>query len=688
MKRWLESLGIPKKLWLFHLVTALTSGIVAGVIMILTVWTIARGNANTDVQIKASIMADNILPSLQFRDNAVAHDILAGLGRDRDILRAKVIEANGETFAEYLPERPGLAKRLRSKDLIRASIPIMDGKDRLGTVELVRDMNSVYRETTIYTMAIGVAMLVSLLVGSLLILRLQRSITVPLANLTRLMKQVSERNDYTHRTEVTSRDELGDLGLSFNHMIEQIQQRDTALGHELSERLRAEEQLAHLAHHDPVTGLPNRHFFRKCTQDLEKLQGSTDHGMALLFIDLDNFKYVNDTFGHDCGDQLLTEVAMRLQGAVRSNDIVVRFGGDEFVVLLQNVRETALALQLAEKLREILTRPLRLNNQEFVVTCSIGVAVAPLHGRSAEELLQNADAAMYHAKSGGKDGVRLWETTMSDQSTARFSMEADLRHAIDRNELEIHYQPIVDLASQKPVGMEALLRWKHPIQGYVSPMVFIPVAEESGLILQIGEWVMMEAFRQVAAWSADFGPLSIAVNVSARQFRSPNFTARADQIARDSGLNRDQIELELTESMVMGHTAEAVRIMHELVDCGFKLSLDDFGTGYSSLSYLKRFPLNKLKIDRSFVSDLPDDAESAAIAEAIAGLAHTLGMQVVAEGIETLEQAAYLADRQCRYGQGYYFSRPLPASRFPAYLAETRARLLLESRQESSRRHT
>jgi EAL domain-containing protein (putative c-di-GMP-specific phosphodiesterase class I) len=323
-----------------------------------------------------------------------------------------------------------------------------------------------------------------------------------------------------------------------------------------------------------------------------------------------------------------------------------------------------------------------------VVTCSIGVAMSPLHGRNAEELLQNADAAMYHAKSGGKDGVRLWDTSMSDQSSARFSMEADLRHAIDRRELEIHYQPIIDLTSRRPVGMEALLRWKHPVQGYISPMVFIPVAEESGLILHIGEWVMTEAFRQVAEWSADFGPLSIAVNVSARQFRSADFTARTDRIARDSGLARDQIELELTESMVMGHTAEAVRIMHELVDCGFKLSLDDFGTGYSSLSYLKRFPLNKLKIDRSFVSDLPGDAESTAIAQAIAGLAHTLGMQVVAEGIETVEQAVHLTGMRCQFGQGYYFSKPVPASRFPAYLAETRAQLLLDDRKAEPPRFT
>jgi diguanylate cyclase (GGDEF)-like protein len=673
MQQWLESLRIQKKLWLFHLVTALTSGLVAALILVLTVWHVSRSNAVYDADIKAAIVADNILPSLQFRDDRVANEILHGLSRDRDILSAQVVEADGSVFAAFTAEGRNTASRLQGANLIRTSVPLLDGGDRLGSVELVSDLDSVYRETGIYTIAIVVAMLVSLLVGSLLMLRLQRAITTPLTNLTRLMKQVSERNDYSHRTEVTSQDELGELGSSFNHMIEQIQQRDTALGHELAERLRAEEQLAHLAHHDPVTGLPNRHYFRKCALELPKDEEFRLTPMALLFIDLDNFKYVNDTFGHDCGDQLLTRVAERIQSSVRANDLVVRFGGDEFVVLLQHVRDSATALMLAEKLREVLTQPLELNRHEFVVTCSIGVALSPLHGNTAEELLQNADAAMYHAKVAGKNGVRLWENAMSAQSTARFSMESDLRHAIERNELEVHYQPIIQLDSGRAVGMEALLRWKHPTQGFISPVEFIPVAEDSGLILSIGEWVMEETFRQVAEWSREFGPLFIAVNVSARQFRNPAFVSRTREIAHASGLPLAQIELELTESMVMGHTGEATRIMHELVECGFGLSLDDFGTGYSSLSYLKRFPLDKLKIDRSFVSDLPDDAESTAIAEAIAGLAGTLDMRVVAEGIETREQAELLERLNCQFGQGYYFSRPLPASRFPGFIAENQA---------------
>jgi diguanylate cyclase (GGDEF)-like protein len=383
MRQWLESLRIQKKLWLFHLVTALTSGIVAAVIMILTVWNIEKSKAEYNIGIKAAIVADNILPSLQFRDTRTANDILKGLARDKDILSARVTETDGTIFATFTPQNHNIKARLARPNLIRISAPLIQDNEHVGTVELVSDMNSVYRETAIYTLAVAIAMLTSLLVGSLLMGRLNRAISLPLIRLAELMKQVSEHNNYSHRTHANTQDEVGELGRSFNHMIEQIQQRDSALSHELVERKRAEDQLEYLAHHDPVTNLHNRHFFRSNAVNLMRPDGALDHAMALLFIDLDNFKYVNDTFGHDCGDQLLSAVAARLQAAIRGNDMVVRFGGDEFVVLLQGLRETQIALNIAEKLRETITKPLDLNGQEFVVTCSIGIAVAPLHGNTA-----------------------------------------------------------------------------------------------------------------------------------------------------------------------------------------------------------------------------------------------------------------------------------------------------------------
>jgi EAL domain-containing protein (putative c-di-GMP-specific phosphodiesterase class I) len=316
---------------------------------------------------------------------------------------------------------------------------------------------------------------------------------------------------------------------------------------------------------------------------------------------------------------------------------------------------------------------MRIGEREFFITCSIGVALAPEHADNFDDLLQKSDTAMYAAKTAGKNGICLWEASISNDTRARFVLENDLRQALAHDEIEMHYQPIVALASGRMVGMEALMRWRHPARGFVSPAEFIPVAEDTGLILELGEWAMRTAFTQAARWNQHHGPLFVAVNVSGRQFRERGFAEQAEAIARASGLAREMCELEVTESIIMGSTGEAVRLLEDLSSRGFALALDDFGTGYSSLSYLKRFPLDKLKIDRSFVKDLPDDVEDAAIAEAIIGLARTLSMRVVAEGIETAAQAKMLTGLGCQYGQGYYFSKPLPVERMAEFVAENLA---------------
>ncbi|MEO8411526.1 MAG: bifunctional diguanylate cyclase/phosphodiesterase, partial [Propionivibrio sp.] len=414
-----------------------------------------------------------------------------------------------------------------------------------------------------------------------------------------------------------------------------------------------------------------RHFFRRRTGDLMRGNALEHASMALLFIDLDNFKQINDNFGHDCGDQLLVAVAERLLASVRASDMVVRFGGDEFIVLIDRIDTPEHAAQLAQKLLDGITRPFLLgeSENEFFVTCSIGLALAPAQASSFDQLLQRADAAMYAAKSAGKNAIRLWETSISDNSNSRFSMENDLRQALANGEITLHYQPIVELETGVIAGMEALMRWQHPRRGYVPPDQFIPVAEDTGMILELGEWAMRTAFTQAAQWNRRFGPLFVAVNVSGRQFRDRDFAAKAEAIARASGLAREMSELEVTESTLMTHTGGAVAILEDLSARGFSLSLDDFGTGYSSLSYLKRFSIDKLKIDRSFVSDLPHDAEDAAIAEAIIGIARTLSKRTVAEGIESAAQATMLRQLGCRYGQGYHFARPMPADEMSAFIA-------------------
>jgi diguanylate cyclase (GGDEF)-like protein len=665
---WLDRLPIPKKLWLFNLATALIAGVFAAVLLILVVWRVEHAAARDEAGVQAAITAEHLLPALQFGDRGVANEVLAGMRRDEELLSARLFDHEGRLFASFerTADRPPIAA-------IRTVATVTNGPEPLGSVELVHDTARVVKQIATYTGALGVAFTVALLVGTFVIARFHRTITAPLSELTQVMREVSSGGDLSHRATVRGGDELGELGDSFNRMIEQIEHRNIALGRELAERRRAEEQLEHLAHHDQVTGLPNRHFFRRHTRDLQRGRAVGDSEMALFFVDLDNFKYINDNFGHDLGDRLLVAVAERLSDSVRAHDLVVRFGGDEFVIVLDRAGSRAQIQRLAEKILESVTRPLCLGERDFFITCSIGIAVTPGHAEDFDGLLQKADAAMYAAKAAGKNGIRLWEPSITDDSHTRFALESDLRQALGKDEIELHYQPIVALADGRVVGMEALMRWRHPVRGFVSPAEFIPVAEDAGLILALGEWVMRTAFRQAGEWNAGFGPLFVAVNVSGRQFGDPEFAAKAEAAALDSGLPQELRELEVTESIVMENTREVIRRLEDLSARGFSLSLDDFGTGYSSLSYLKRFPLDKLKIDRSFVKDLPDDPEDVAIAQAIVGLARTLSMSVVAEGIETAAQARMLWEMGCQFGQGYYFSKPLPPMAMAAFIAENHA---------------
>ena len=681
MRRLWNRLGdipLKRKLWRFQLLTSLISGLCATVLLVLIVWNVEQRKAEHDAGLKAAIIAENALPALRFRDAKTAEEILGGLSRDDQVLRARIVEPDGHTFAEFASERSVSAGKNAVTGVLHfgVAVPMGVGAGHLGTLEIDSGRAYVFTQILFYVGAVVLSLVLALLIGNFVAMRLQQAITHPLSALVEMMKKVSIGGDFSQRATVSTHDEIGELGESFNRMIEQIELRDKALGKELIERVRAAQQLEYLAMHDQVTGLPNRYSFRRRTDELMQNPSPHDGVRALLFIDLDNFKFVNDTFGHDCGDQLLVEVGKRLSASIRTSDMVVRFGGDEFVVLLDNIADLPQAQLGARKLLDAVIQPFKLFDQDFFITCSIGVAMAADPAENFEELLQKADAAMYVAKIAGKNGIRLWEVSMSNESRTRFELEADLHQALSKGEIELHYQPIVVLASGRIAGMEALMRWHHPARGLVAPDVFIPIAEDSGLILSLGEWAMRTAFAQAALWNERFGPLFMAVNVSGRQFREVEFATKSEAIARASGLAHDMCELEVTESVIMGHSGEAARTLDALSTFGFSLSLDDFGTGYSSLAYLKRFSIDKLKIDRTFIKDLPDDVEDVAITEAIIGLAQTLSMRTVAEGIETAAQATLLRQLGCQYGQGYYFSKPLPVEKMAAFITLNQARTL------------
>ncbi len=438
------------------------------------------------------------------------------------------------------------------------------------------------------------------------------------------------------------------------------------------ERKQAEDRISFMAHHDALTGLPNRALFEEqVAEALETLRG-TAQWAVLAFLDLDNFKLVNDTLGHAAGDELLKVTAVRMRASVRKSDMVVRVGGDEFILLLNGLPcERDIVLARLEDIRAAIAAPMQINGHSLQITCSMGVACFPNQGRTVGELLANADMAMYRAKELGRNNLQVFTEEMAAKAHEKLLKQAELRQAIARDEFLLHFQPQLNLETGRVFAAEALLRWRHPERGMISPGDFIPLAEETGLIVPIGDWVLRAACRQCKAWhEAGLPLLIVSVNVSARQFRERNWATRVEAVLAETGLAPRFLELELTESLIMQDVPGALATMHELEAIGVHLAIDDFGTGYSSLSALKRFPVRRLKIDRSFVEDIPADADDMAITAAIISLAQNLGLRVIAEGVETQAQVDFLRRSGCDEIQGYFFSRPLAHADFEALLRQ------------------
>jgi len=433
-----------------------------------------------------------------------------------------------------------------------------------------------------------------------------------------------------------------------------------------------QEELAHAACHDALTGLPNRVLMTDRVSQAILLARRQRSQSAILFIDLDGFKHINDSLGHVIGDKLLQSVSGRLLACVRAPDTVCRQGGDEFVVLLQELRHASDAAITAKRMLRAIAAVYLIDNREIFVTGSIGVSVYPGDGTDAETLIKNADAAMYQAKRNGHHDYRFFDPDIDDHAAERYSTEQSLRGALERKEFTLHYQPKFDLKSGAISGAEALLRWTHPVLGSVLPSRFIPIAEESGLIVPIGAWVLHEACLQARAWAeAGLTVAPIAVNVSAVQFRSESFLQNLFADLSETGLDPQSLALEMTESVLMRSPELTAPILRALKEKGISVSVDDFGTGYSSLSYLRNFPLDALKIDRSFVQHLGDASHDRAIVRSIISLGQSLHLRVVAEGIETLQDLNFLKDQGCDEGQGYYFFRPLPALQFAGLLVRS-----------------
>ena len=531
------------------------------------------------------------------------------------------------------------------------------------------------------------------LLATVLGFRVANKVVTGLKNLHQGVERVA-RGDYSASNFAPSMDEIGVLAKAFNTMSKEldasraelvIYQRDledrviartselhsanVLLQSEIKERKAAAERIQYLAYYDSLTGLPNRRMFGELLSRSISNARRHETPLAVLFIDLDRFKTINDTLGHEAGDSLLKEVAKRLKSSLRENDIVARLGGDEFVVLLPEITEESHASAVAHKILTTIGRPLVLLGQEFRITASVGITTYPKDGSDEPSLMKNADVAMYQAKAEGKNNFQFYSEELNANSFERLTLESSLRRALERHEFELHYQPKIDFPTGHITGVEALLRWRHQELGTLGPTRFISIAEETGLIVPIGRWVLRSACQQNIAWQREgLAALTMAVNLSARQFNDENLLHDVADILEETGMDAALLELEITESMLMHNVEKAIKTLNGLKQIGVRLAIDDFGTGYSSLSNLKKFPINTIKVDRSFIRDIPGNPEDVGITDAIIAMGRTLSLTVVAEGVETKEQAEFLRQRACDEFQGFYFSKAVQPAEFAKLL--------------------
>ncbi len=535
--------------------------------------------------------------------------------------------------------------------------------------------------------------LACVLLATVLGFRVANKVVTGLKNLQRGVERVA-RGDYSASNFAPSADEIGVLAGAFNAMSKEldasraelvIYQRDledrvvvrtselhsanVLLQSEIKERKASAERIQYLAYYDSLTGLPNRRMFGELLTRSISQARRNENPLAVLFIDLDRFKTINDTLGHEAGDSLLKEVANRLKSSLREHDIVARLGGDEFVVLLPEITEETHASAVAHKILTTIGRPLVLLGQEFRITASVGITTYPKDGADEPTLMKNADVAMYQAKAEGKNNFQFYSEELNANSFERLTLESSLRRALERHEFELHYQPKIDFSTGHITGVEALLRWQHQELGMLGPTRFISIAEETGLIVPIGRWVLKIACQQNIAWQREGLPeLTMAVNLSARQFNDENLLQDVTDILEETGMDAALLELEITESMLMHNVEKAIKTLNGLKQIGVRLAIDDFGTGYSSLSNLKKFPINTIKVDRSFIRDIPGNPEDMGITDAIIAMGRTLSLTVVAEGVETKEQVEFLRQHACDEFQGFYFSRAVQPAEFAKLL--------------------
>jgi len=683
LRGWLEFTSLRQRLMVINLIATGATLVLVSVALVANAYLSHRSAMVERIQMQATTIAKASASALVAGDRRTVVALLTPLVGSPDVTQAAIFDANGEVVAAYRAQDQPLTLTVPSTRTMRhfggstfdVDQPIVFQGRSAGSVRIEASLLSVIRRVAWFGFILALAGIGAIGLCMLVTDRLITAASRPLIQLARLMERVSTEKDFSLRASVHVNDEVGALATGFNRMLHRIEERERALKRQLHERKRAERRLATLANYDALTRLPNRNYFNERLTALLARSARSGEPMALLFLDLDNFKIVNDTLGHHLGDALLKAVGKRIRSCVRASDSVCRLGGDEFTMILEDIKSGDDAGRVAETVVTALSHPFALRDNEVYVTCSIGISVYPKDGRDASTLIKCGDTAMYHAKERGKNNFKFFSADMNDRALKRLALETGLRQALERGEFLLYYQPQVDLASGAIVGAEALLRWRRPGVGLVGPQEFIPIAEETGLIVPIGEWVLWAACSQANLWqSKGQEPVRISINVSPRQFREGEFVRSIANVLEETRLDPFLLVLELTESVLMEDVEAAIAKAHDLRAMGVALSIDDFGVGYSSMSYLKRFPIIEVKIDRSFVSDIPTNGDDVAITKAIVAMAQGLSLEVVAEGVETQAQAEFLRELGCNRAQGHYLGRAGPAEAFEQRLARARDR--------------
>jgi len=620
-------------------------------------------------------VSENCTAAMLLNDQQAAVLALKALAVKPHIIGARLFNKKQEVFADFYQNLAGdphidelktstilQQGHLFSSPYLDVFEPVIHEGEVLGQLMLRTNLAKGNNLLTQYVLVGLPVFAVYSLLAFLLVNGLQRLISEPIKSLASSMRTVSEEKNYSYRVQKTSQDELGSLFDGFNEMLSEIETRDKELQ-------KNEARLGHLAHHDPLTKLPNRLLFHdRLDHSLARAKRMKSR-LAILFIDLDRFKNINDSLGHDIGDKVLCAISERLNSRVREADTLARLGGDEFVIILEHLKRNDDVRRYVEKLLKDLAQRIEGLDQELHVTASIGISLYPDNGEDVDSLIQAADIAMYQAKGQGSNIYQFYAADMNINSRESLLLENQLRSALKEKQLVLYYQPQYELKTGRLIGFEALIRWEHPDLGMVSPLDFIHLAEESGLIVPIGEWILFTACKQMKKMQEQWQlPLRMAVNISPRQFLHPSLVQTVAEVLYRTKLKPCYLELEITESMVMGNVDQAISKMNEFNKMGVELAIDDFGTGYSSLEYLKKFPISKLKIDQSFVRELGTDPDDTAIVNSVIALGKGMELEVIAEGVETVEQLDLLRNKGCDQGQGYLFSKPLPVAALPSLL--------------------